>query len=66
MGRQSMMLLFRAQLAAVEAEIRAKEAEISTLRVAREAAEAKLVELNQRRSVLEEEQKNAQTEERSQ
>ena len=66
MGRKSIMLLFRAQLEAVESEIRAKEAEISTLRVAREAAEAKLVELNQRRSVLEEEQKNAQTEERSQ
>ncbi len=66
MGRQSMMLLFRAQLAAVEAEIRAKEAEISTLRVAREAAEAKLAELSQRRLVLEEEHKNAQAEERSQ
>jgi hypothetical protein len=61
-----MMLLFRAQLAAVEAEIRAKEAEISTLRVAREAAEAKLAELSQRRLVLEEEHKNAQAEERSQ
>ena len=66
MGRQSMMLLFRAQLAAVEAEIRAKEAEISTLRVAREAAEAKLAELSQRRLVIEEEHKNAQAEERSQ
>ena len=61
-----MMLLFRAQLAAVEAEIRAKEAETSTLRVAREAAEAKLAELSQRRLVIEEEHKNAQAEERSQ
>ncbi len=46
MSRQGAMMLFRAQLAAVEAEIRAKHAEIASLAAAREAAEAKLDELN--------------------
>ncbi len=46
MGRQSMMLLFRSQIAAVEAEIRAKNAEIASLRAAHDAAEAKIQELH--------------------
>ena len=54
-GRQSMMMLFRVQLAAVDAEIRTKEAEISSLQAAREAAEAKLEELNHSRRKLEKE-----------
>lgn len=54
-GRQSMMMLFRAQLAAVDAEIRAKEAEIASLQAVREAAEAELEELNHTRRKLEEE-----------
>ena len=55
MSRQSMMMLFRAQLAAVEAEIRAKQAEISSLKAAREAAEAKLEVLNHTKRKIEEE-----------
>ena len=55
MSRQGMMILFRAQLAAVEAEIRAKQAEISSLQAAREAAEAKLEVLNHTKRKIEEE-----------
>lgn len=40
MNHHSMMLLFRSQLSAVEAEIRAKNAEIASHRAAQEAAEA--------------------------
>jgi chromosome segregation ATPase len=56
MGRQGMMILFRAQLATVEAEIRAKEAEIASLKAAREAAEAKLEELNHTKRKLKQDQ----------
>lgn len=56
MSRAGMMILFRAQLAAVEAEIRAKEAEISSLKAAREAAEAKLLELRHHKDHLEKQQ----------
>ncbi len=63
MSRQGMMMLFRAQLAAVEAEIRAKQAEIASLHAAREAAEAKLEELNHTKRKLEEENKNAKGDE---
>ena len=52
-GRQSMMLLFRSQIAAVEAEIRAKNAEIASLRAAQEAAEAKIQELHHHTEKLE-------------
>ncbi len=55
MSRQGMMMLFRAQLAAVGAEIRAKQAEISSLQAAREAAEAKLEVLNHTKRKIEEE-----------
>lgn len=48
-------MLFRAQLAAMEAEIRAKHAEIAPLAAAREAAEAKLEELNQVKRKIKEE-----------
>jgi hypothetical protein len=54
MGRQSMMLLFRSQIAAVEAEIRAKNAEIASLQAAQEAAEAKIQELHHHKEKLEE------------
>lgn len=40
LNHHSMMLLFRSQLSAVEAEIRAKNAEIASHRAAQEAAEA--------------------------
>lgn len=56
MGRQGMMILFRAQLASVDAEIRAKKAEIASLVAAREAAEAKLEELSHMKRKIEEEQ----------
>ena len=52
MGRQSMMLLFRSQIAAVEAEIRAKNAEIASLGAAQQAAEAKIQELHQHKERL--------------
>ncbi len=55
MSRQGMMMLFRAQLAAVGAEIRATQAEISSLQAAREAAEAKLEVLNHTKRKIEEE-----------
>ncbi len=53
-GRESMMLLFRSQIAAVEAEIRAKNAEIASFRAALEAAEAKSQELHYHKEKLEE------------
>ncbi len=59
MGRQSMMLLFRSQIAAVEAEIRAKNAEIASLRAAQEAAEAKIQELHHHREKLQDQHDNA-------
>lgn len=58
-----MMMLFRAQLASVEAEIRAKEAEIASLRAAQDAAEAKIQELNHHKEKLLEESEKDQTNE---
>lgn len=55
MSRAGMMMLFRAQLESVEAEIRAKQAEIASLRAAQEAAEAKITELNHHKEKLMEE-----------
>jgi hypothetical protein len=52
MSRAGMMMLFRAQIAAVEAEIRAKQAEIASLQASREAAEAKLEELHHHKDRL--------------
>ena len=54
MGRQSMMLLFRSQIAAVEADIRAKNAEIASLQAAQEAAEAKVQKLQHHKEKLKE------------
>ena len=62
MSRAGMMMLFRAQLAAVEAEIRAKHAEIASLRAAHEAAEAKIAELNHHKEKLQREHDKAETE----
>ena len=55
MSRAGMMMLFRAQLESVEAEIRAKQAEIASLRAAQEAAEAKIQELHHHKEKLMEE-----------
>ena len=55
MSRQAMMMRDRAPLAAGEAEIGAKQAEISSLKAAREAAEAKLEVLNHTKRKIEEE-----------
>ncbi|MEQ8824048.1 MAG: hypothetical protein RIC14_06725 [Filomicrobium sp.] len=52
MSRAGMMVLFRAQLASVEAEIRAKKAELESLRLAQEAAEAKIEELHHHKEKL--------------
>ena len=60
MGRQSMMLLFRSQIAAVEAEIRAKNAEIASLRAAQEAAEAKIQELHHHKEKLKDQHDKAE------
>ncbi|MEO1205892.1 MAG: hypothetical protein AAFV45_06125 [Pseudomonadota bacterium] len=63
MGRQSMMMLFRAQISAVEAEIRAKEAQIASLKAAQEAAEAKIAELNHHKEKLKDDHDKAATSE---
>lgn len=52
MSRAGMIMLFRAQLASVEAELKAKHAEIASLRAATDAAEAKIEELNRHREHL--------------
>jgi septal ring factor EnvC (AmiA/AmiB activator) len=59
MGRQGAMILFRAQLAAVDAEIKAKHAQIASLAAAREAAEAQLKELHHRKRKIEEDHREA-------
>ncbi len=64
MSRAGMMMLFRAQLESVEAEIRAKQAEIASLRAAQEAAEAKIQELNHHKEKLMEESDKDQPQEK--
>ncbi len=63
MSRAGMMVLFRAQLSALEAEIRAKEAEIASLKAAQEAAEAKLQELHHHKEKITNDHEKAASEE---
>lgn len=52
MSRAGMMILFRAQIEAVEAEIRAKQAQIASLRAAQEDTEMQLKALERRKDEL--------------